>query len=190
MKKYLFFILVFGFLFFSLPVFATGYTRTPAGFTIYNPVEFRLFGDSYEDMKNGFCQSTDFTKWRVIVRTMEDAPISSEEVESSVLDYTFSFTLPLGNYLRVSYYCLVGEDYWIWQDLENYFGPPIFEVVEAPAPPPAGYFSFDFATNTLAYVGGLFTDLSTPIYILIGITLGMWLIDYLLGLFAQKRKQK
>jgi hypothetical protein len=46
----------------------------------------------------------------------------------------------------------------------------------------------DFAEKSLAYVGGLITDLATPIYILVGILLAMFLIEFILGLFSRKRK--
>lgn len=48
----------------------------------------------------------------------------------------------------------------------------------------------DFATATLAYIGNLFTDLATPIYILIGIALGMWIINFVVGLFTRRGRAR
>lgn len=48
----------------------------------------------------------------------------------------------------------------------------------------------DFATSSLAYIGGLITDLSTPIYILVGITLAMWIINFVVGLFTRRARAR
>jgi hypothetical protein len=48
----------------------------------------------------------------------------------------------------------------------------------------------DFATSSLAYVGGLITDLSVPIYLLVGITLGMWIINFVVGLFGRRSRAR
>jgi hypothetical protein len=48
----------------------------------------------------------------------------------------------------------------------------------------------DFASTSLAYIGTLITDLSTPIYILIGISLGMWVINYVVGLFTRRGRAR
>ena len=40
----------------------------------------------------------------------------------------------------------------------------------------------EFATNTLAYAGQLFTDLSIPIILTIGLPLGFWIIKKIIGL--------
>jgi hypothetical protein len=192
--------LIFGFCFlagllFSLPALAYTYSRTPSGYTIYNPVNFFVEAESYEQMKAELCWSIDFTQWRVVARGVDLGLTYSESVPSSTLSHNFLLNLPVKTYLEVWFQCFIGEggdDGW-WQEyLESLpFSEPIFEIVEAPAPPPAvGYFPSDFATNTLAYIGYLISDLSVPIYILIGFMLAVWLIDYLLGLFTQKRKEK
>lgn len=46
----------------------------------------------------------------------------------------------------------------------------------------------DFALMSTSYIGGLITDLSPALYILIGIILGMWLIESLISLIWGKRK--
>jgi hypothetical protein len=48
----------------------------------------------------------------------------------------------------------------------------------------------DFASTSLAYVGSLVTDLSVPIYIIIGISLGMWIINYVVGLFSRRARAR
>jgi hypothetical protein len=46
--------------------------------------------------------------------------------------------------------------------------------------------SGDFASNTLAYVGQLFTDTSTIIYLAIGLPLGFWVIRKVVGLIRAR----
>lgn len=48
----------------------------------------------------------------------------------------------------------------------------------------------DFATATLAYIGTLFTDLATPIYILVGLALGMWIINFVVGMFTRRARAR
>jgi hypothetical protein len=48
----------------------------------------------------------------------------------------------------------------------------------------------DFATSSLAYIGALITDLATPIYILIGISLGMMIINFIVGLFSRRARAR
>jgi len=48
----------------------------------------------------------------------------------------------------------------------------------------------DFASATLAYVGNLITDLAVPIYIIIGIVLGMWIINFIVGLFTRRARAR
>ena len=44
----------------------------------------------------------------------------------------------------------------------------------------------NFASNTLAYVGQLFTDTSVIIYLAIGLPLGFWVIRKVIGLIRAR----
>lgn len=48
----------------------------------------------------------------------------------------------------------------------------------------------DFASSTLAYIGSFFTDLATPIYIVIGLALAMWVINFVIGLFTRRARAR
>jgi len=48
----------------------------------------------------------------------------------------------------------------------------------------------DFATNSLAYIGTLITDLASPIYIVVGLALGMWVINFIVGLFTRRARAR
>lgn len=52
----------------------------------------------------------------------------------------------------------------------TYYPPPIVEV------------STNFATTTLAYAGDLFTDLSVPIIMIVGLPMGFWVIRKIISL--------
>jgi hypothetical protein len=43
-----------------------------------------------------------------------------------------------------------------------------------------------FATNTLAYAGQLFTDLSVLVYLAIGLPLGFWVIRKIISLIKSR----
>lgn len=44
----------------------------------------------------------------------------------------------------------------------------------------------NFATNTLAYVGQLFTDLSVLVYLAIGLPLAFWVIRKIISLIKSR----
>ncbi len=46
----------------------------------------------------------------------------------------------------------------------------------------------NFAQMTTSYIGELINDLSPALYILIGIIIGMWIINYIVGLFRKVKK--
>jgi hypothetical protein len=198
MKKnyFIFSLPVFGLLLFSLPVFGTiNYSRTPSGYTISNPINFSVSVDTIEEFffPNPVPPLTNF--WGFYALCLSPATDCDPYWEGSVfgcyatttLSVSENVNLPPAKYEAILPIAWTDEDCTEpidsgWSFEEN-AAEGIFEVV-------GGWFSTDFASNTLAYIGNLFTDLSVPIYILIGIMLGMWLIDYLLGIFARKRKLK
>ncbi|MBE3095480.1 MAG: hypothetical protein IMZ52_10655 [Actinobacteria bacterium] len=71
-------------------------------------------------------------------------------------------------------------------------GEVVLEVIDdlpaGPATPSFFTLPVDFATGSIAYVGGLFTDLNTPIYILIGFSLAFLVGDWIVGKFKTKEK--
>lgn len=46
----------------------------------------------------------------------------------------------------------------------------------------------DFVTSTLAYVGGLFTDVKSLIYLVIGLPLGFWIFNKVISLVTHRAK--
>ena len=46
----------------------------------------------------------------------------------------------------------------------------------------------DFVSSSTAYIGDLFTDLKAPIVLLVGISLGMWIINYVIAKFRSRAK--
>jgi hypothetical protein len=185
-KNYLIFSLVFGLLLFSLPAFGEIiYNRTPSGYTIQNPINFSISldvgdipaGREYWHLSANEHESAD---WVVLTPCFASTTLSANE----------NISLPIlaeGDYYWAVYIRSWDNDTCEGGNSQTNLGDGGF-VVEEATPATGGWFSTDFASNTLAYIGNLFTDLSVPIYILIGIMLGMWLIDYLLGIFARKRK--
>lgn len=58
-----------------------------------------------------------------------------------------------------------------------------FEEEPPAPPPPTGYFPTNFATSSLAYAGELITDLKMPIFLIVGLGLGAWVIRFTVLLF-------
>jgi hypothetical protein len=46
----------------------------------------------------------------------------------------------------------------------------------------------DFASNTLAYVGYLWTDLSTPILMIVGLVVGFFVINKVISLITKRTR--
>jgi hypothetical protein len=189
MKKYLFFILVFGFLFFSLPVFAYTYTRTPATYNIKNPVSFYLkFSDKWEIGCGGGLPEK---KWGVdLINQNGKIYYSDKTISYYDTEETFIFNnLPQGNYLKVKIFCvnLNGDllpEFKILEESYPILDIPIFKIEGI-------LFSFptDFASSVFSFSEQFILDLRTALYILIGLTLGMGIIIFILDLF-EKRKEK
>jgi hypothetical protein len=169
-------------LLFSLPAFAFTYSRTPADYTISNPVNFSMSGATYEEI-NDACGDHGFAFWRLTIYSNEFDETSTDIFASSTFNFNLSLTLPINEYVEVLFVCLDSEEMYagaFFFEGEGFPEPPIMFEVVAGAPAVAGgniiTLPADFATSALAYAGQLFTDLSTIILLLIGLPIGFWVI--------------
>jgi hypothetical protein len=171
-------ILIVAGLLFASPAFgAVSYSRTPAGYTIQNPVSFYVSLDTYEEV----CTEVGYQNfWGIAWVGSAGEGSSGSLVASTTLSYDFNENLPIGEYTIIQGICW-GEDLedpygFDYAYLEN-GGDTIFEVV---APPPAGgniiTLPEDFGTGFLAFAGTLFTDLLPLILIAIGLPLAFWVV--------------
>ena len=185
-------------LLFSLPVFADipypeNYERTPADYTISNPVNFFIHG-TYDDLRS-ICGGAQFNNWRIRIWGEDIPAFNSFEVASTTTNQNFLMTIPLGTYTMVYLQCQKLDGVWTGGGLEhNMMDEPIFEVIEAPPPPPTGgniiTMPTGFATSALAYAGQIFTDTSSLILIGIGLLLAFWVINKILVLSNVLEKVK
>lgn len=193
MKKYsLIFTLLLA-MFFLLPASVFGaytYTRSPAGFTITSPVSFDTSFDDFQDIG---CDP-DRNYWSLSVyddNEPEPNRYTGNYVASTTQSNNFVLTLPVGNYVEVMFECSFSGE---WEDtnqgntIEWIPFETIFEVVAGGG---GGGLAFtmptNFATGTIAYVGALFTDLSLPIYILIGFSVFFLVGNWLFEKFKEKK---
>jgi hypothetical protein len=183
MKKYLFFILVFGFLFFSLPVFAIHtYTRTPTGYNIWNPVILFVEFPTYP------CGSQ---KWRLTIQpnNYSHPVVFSSWVSVGDRSETFVINLPFDTYQEIQAKCEYGSVIGTMEANP----PPVGIFVVGIEPPKifGTYSSFNtaFASSVFGFGEQFISDLGVALYILIGLTLGMGIIIFILDLF-EKRKEK
>ena len=184
---------------------AVTYSRSPAGFTINNPVSFDVGFDSYN--ADTGCSALDGYYGLYILR---DGPFSDQRpsvfIASTTNNYVFDefveededepTSLALGNdYVIVAIACAdtatpVWGDVSIGEYLEYYEeGGIIFEVVEAGGS--AGVF-FTLPTSTLtdlqAHIGDLVTDTSLLWIIAIALPLGFWMISKVIRIVKSKAK--
>jgi hypothetical protein len=187
-------ILIFGLFFlagllFSMPVFAYTYTRTPAGYTIQNPVSFDVLFDEAWEGGDGQCQDDD-TNWTIEITNDED--IILEYLASSTKTYVFETSLPTGVYRGVVVWCYPSLTRAVI--LEGDFFTDIFEVVSAPEGTGGNIITLptNMATSMLAYAGQSFSDLAPLLLIGIGLMLAFWLISNALRLtnILDKTKSK
>ncbi len=174
-------------MFFCSPVLADyTYQRVPAGTEISNPVTFSV---THEANDFGCDEEAGFNYWRLkYYRGVENFELSIW-VASSTLSYDFVENLPVDFYWKVTFGCSADgvNENQEGTDVEAEAG---FEVIENEQPP--GFFNLpaDFASSSLAYIGTLFTDLSVPIYILIGFSLFFWVGNWVIGKFRDTSKEK
>jgi hypothetical protein len=190
-KNHLIFILVFSFLFFSLPVFAFTYTRTPAGILIQNPVNFRIQANSYEDMRIKVCEYNQFNAWGFIIFSGSNF-YETESVASSTLDHSFPLNLPYQNYTRVYAVCFRTLGGVYWKSLEYNNGNTIFQVIPPPPPQIFGYpsdFNKNFSASVFGFTSQILYDLRVIFYILVGLALGMGIILFIVDLFEDRNRK-
>lgn len=188
-KNLLIFILVFSFaLLFSAPVFAYTYSRTPAGYNSYNPVNFSFSSVSQEEIAN-LCGTDWITSWRIqILKLPDQQEFYTEWVFLPVLSGNSSMTLPFGEYLKVSLKCRKNFLTFDGQIFEYNGGTAVFEV--KPPPQIFGYnsdFNTNFSASVFNFGSQLLADLRVVLYILIGLALGMGIIIFILNFFEDRK---
>lgn len=162
---------------------AITYSRSPAGFSIQNPISFDVSFDTWDGT---FCDIYEADGWSL--RYGQPAgDIYSVILPTSTLAYDFVENLPLSTYMSVTFACyqgevLVGEG----MTLEFDGGENLFEVVGA-----GGAF-FTLPTSTLtnlqANIGQLVTDTSLLWILAIALPLGFWLISKIIRIFTKRVK--
>lgn len=164
------------------------YSRSPAGDIIQNPVSITIHFDSIADTG---CDIINDHFWDIEFgsSTFNFYPPA---VSLSTLDYTFVADVPITQYNTLSMMCGGNGNGSGGIDLEGgggdlvptglqfENGSPAFEVVN---PPSGGFIPSDFASSVFAYIGSFFSVLSTPVYILIGIGLGLFIVEFIIALF-------
>jgi hypothetical protein len=159
---------------------AISYERNPSGFKISNPVSFEI---SNKVDSGGF--------WNLYFQDDEIPEFNSTDcVVASETSHTFIENLPLSRYYEVGIHCWEGEncsepmksclDEEGSQPVLERTGDWIFEVVEAKKPFMIDFTS-DIATESLAFIGRLFTDLSPVVILIIGLPLAFWGIGKIIG---------
>jgi len=188
-KNSLIFILVFGFiLLFSSPVFAYTYTRTPAGYNAYNPVNTSFSASSYEELTSA-CGLFNVQRIRLQILSNTSQEFYSNWVDYPNLSVDWLGTFPFGEYKRVAVVCILGGSS-AFIILEYNAGNTIFEIGEPPPPPLFGYpsnFNTNFATSVFGFGSQLLYDLRVVLYILVGLALGMGIILIVLNWFEDKK---
>ena len=171
--------LIFGFLgllacfglFFPTKIFgAWDYQRTPANFTISNPISFYASND-YPP-----CD----TWWGFQLYNDAGGYIYSPQYPVAQTSATWEATLPIDKYTAVR---LTGDNCSPLSFFEAYNSEGIFEVVEAPMP--FTMFTIDyasFATDSLGYVGQLFTDAWVIIALVIGLPVAFYVVRRVIAL--------
>lgn len=186
MKKI--FIIFLGLVFLPAFCFASiSYTRIPADLTIQNPVSFNVSFDDF-NIDTGCNSEYGHNYWGVqVYRYWFEIPewFVSEFVASSSLSNVFNLSLPLGDFIKVSFACSVDG---ISQNIdgtqfEYNGGTPIFNVIA-----PAEHYilpGFEMS-GALAYAGQLFTDTMPFIALAIGLPVAFWIIKKAIGLIKLK----
>lgn len=203
MKKFLFGILIF----LLAPVFAfASYDRTPSNYYLYNPVSFHLT-DIQTDYRAFIddCLSSPpsgNTPQLYLQLDAENTGLwlspffssTTDEINFSTPDFhnfdNNEFGLPADGYTSVNLYCGDGSTGYL-NELETGGFPFIFEILESAPQTIVGTIitlGSNFASNTLAYAGQLFTDLNGLVYLAIGLPVGFWIIKKVISLVSSRAK--
>ena len=166
------------------------YERTPAGYTISNPISFEVNeGGSWcvvESAGSALSWYLEFTNDDFVEFYSTDCvPISQD-------NNVFIENLPIDVYVGVDLNCCGFDDCrdYSWRrSLEDAAGFPVFEVIELPPPPPPLTFipiSTNFVSSALAYVGYATTGLGPLLYLVIGAPFAFWVIRKVIALVPKK----
>jgi hypothetical protein len=186
-------VLVAGFLIFSLPAQASiGYTRTPAGDNPNYPVSFNL-----TDVIPDYCADYDF--YGIYISAGMTERLSEPFISSSTFSGNFNYfglfgdtgttsTLPVG--FVSSQVALACSDYEYPTEAQynnpSYQLETSFTITEYIAP--AGWFPADFLTSVNYHVNDFINDGAPAIILVIGLTLAILIINWLLSLFIRRKK--
>jgi len=182
-KNYLIFILVFSFaLLFALPAFAYTYTRTPAGYNTYNPVNFIITTNTIQEIfPTGVVNS-----WKIMTNGGQGMFTIKSCMASTTLSVNKTITLPLADYYWIRAWAFSDEECFSESSETTLEGA--FVVGEPPPPPDTRWVGTDFATSVFGFASETLFDLRVILYILVGLALGMGIILIILDLF-EGRKQ-
>jgi hypothetical protein len=155
------------------------YSRSPAGYTIQNPVSFDVsFDDYYTD--TGCSEGYDY--WGIYIEDVDTSSYMSQtpHPSSTTLNQIFILNLPANVYNRLDFVCEeheFDEGTNTGYPIESNGGEPIFEVVEAVAPT-GGFLTLPTSTisDLQAQIGQLVTDSSLIWILAIALPLGFWII--------------
>ncbi len=179
------------------------YTRTPDGTQLVDPISVSVVltgtGESYAICEAGLGY------WTFYFNNSADELYRADIVPISQLTLSKDFYFPVGYKPEIADVRCVDEDFGNFSAQFSFNtacsgyaeistlcdDSPIFEIVAGGGGGAESVFTMpaNFATGTLAYVSGLFTDLSTPIYIVIGFLLFFLIADWLTNHFKKRTKK-
>ena len=150
---------------------AVSYSRTPAGYTITNPITFEVAFDNYD--VDTLCV---FYNYWGIQATGGDVEWQSEYFASTTKDNVFSPNLPLGLYDQVTFICSVDGVYFGRGGSFLEIGE--FEVIARPPAGPASVFTLPAGSvaSSTGWIGDLFDAIFPFVALFIGVPLAFYVI--------------
>ena len=184
MKKLFLTISILAGLIFSYGVSAAiSYERSPAGSQITSPVSFEISFDDFSEI----CPDQESNYYGIGTDSVETQGI----IASTTLSHVFVLDMPLGGnddiYSECSIVQGIAGEFGIF--LEQ--GSPAFEILYAASNPLASFaIGEDFNIGIFDYVKAFFSDLRNIIFLLIGLPLGIWIANIVIGFFGKLRGKK
>lgn len=205
MKKYFgslravrYFLPLFLGVFMISPVWA--YTRTPSGIYINNPVSV-----TYEQADSVHCQQTSLPTDTIsfyFYDTNNQIQYQASGDVIGVFPQTFIIALPITDYKAISLACSTSEYGEYVEFNNNPFAFTLNPPPPTPIPPPPSFLNgvdgnaWDntepFGESVASISTALFDDMGQGgiLELIIGISLGLLLLDWLIGHFKSKRKNE
>lgn len=188
-------VFVAGFLLFAMPALAeVSYTRTPAGVNPNYPVSFNL-----TNVVPNYCSEFDY--YGIYISSGMNEYLSEPFIATSTISGDFNHfgifgdtgttsTLPIG--FVSSQVALACSDFEYPTEAQysnpSYQLETSFTITEYVAPAGLGWFPASLVASTLVVVGDFVLDSSQIIFLIIGLALAIFVINWLLGLFVFKKK--